>query len=110
MHLHSEYKLYAADCPELLSNRRHVEGTVTDEKGEPLAEANIGIGFVTPRDAITTDSLGHFDLWMTFRDAAIRVNRMGYMPQVVHPTDTAFVIRMKDAKKCEGSEAFLKKQ
>ena len=99
MHLHSVDKLYAIDCHELLSNRRHVEGTVTDEKGEPLAEANIGIGFVTPWDAITTDSFGHFDLWMPFRDAAIRVNRMGYMPHVVHPTDTALVIRMKDATK-----------
>ena len=99
MHLHSVDKLYAVDCPELLSNRRHVKGTVTDEKGEPLAEASIGIGFVTPWDAITTDSNGHFDLWMPFRDAAIRVNHMGYVPHVVHPTDTALVIHMKDATK-----------
>ena len=99
MHLHSVDKLYAVDCPELLSNRRHVEGIVTDEKGEPLAEACIGIGFVTPWDAITTDSNGHFDLWMPFRDAAIRVNHMGYVPHVVHPTDTALVIHMKDATK-----------
>ena len=99
MHLHSVDKLYAVDCPELLCNRRHVEGIVTDEKGEPLAEASIGIGFVTPWDAITTDSNGHFDLWMPFRDAAIRVNHMGYVPHVVHPTDTALVIHMKDATK-----------
>ncbi len=99
MHLHSVDKLYAVDCPELLSNRRHVEGMVTDEKGAPLAEANVGIGFVTPWDAITTDRNGHFDLWMPFRDAAISVNRMGYMPHVVQPTDTALVIRLKDATK-----------
>ncbi len=97
MHLHSVDKLYAADCPELLSNRRHVEGTVTDEKGEPLADASVYIGFVTPWDAVVTDSQGHFDLWIPFRDATIRVHRMGYKPHVVHPTDSAFTIRMKDA-------------
>lgn len=99
MHLHSVDKLYAVDSPELLSNRRHVEGTVTDEKGAPLAETNVGIGFVTPWDAITTDSNGHFDLWMPFRDAAIRVNHAGYIPKLIQPTDTSLVIRMKDATK-----------
>ena len=99
MHLHSVDKLYAADCPELLSNRRHVEGMVTDEKGAPLAEANVGIGFVTPWDAITTDRNGHFDLWMPFRDSAIRVNHAGYITQQILPTDTVLVIHMKDATK-----------
>ena len=99
MHLHSVDKLYAVDCPELLSNRRHVEGMVTDEKGSPLAEANVGIGFVTPWDAITTDRNGHFDLWMPFRDSAIRVNHAGYIPKQIQPTGTSLVIRMKDATK-----------
>ncbi len=99
MHLHSVDKLYAADCPELLSYSRHVEGTVTDEKGEPLAETNVGIGFVTPWDAITTDSNGHFDLWMPFRDATISVKHAGYIPKQIQPTDTSLVIRMKDATK-----------
>lgn len=97
MHLHSVDKLYATDCPELLSNRRHVEGTVTDEKGKPLAEANVGIGFVTPWDAVITDSQGHFDLWMPFRDATIRVNHLDYQPQQVQPTDTILTIRMKSS-------------
>jgi hypothetical protein len=97
MHLHSVDKLYAADCPELLSNRRHVEGTVTDENGEPLAGANVGIGFVTPWDAVITDSQGHFDLWMPFRDATIRVNYEGYQPKQIQPADSIITIRMKDA-------------
>ena len=97
MHLHSVDKLYAADCPELLSNRRHVEGTVTDENGEPLAGANVGIGFVTPWDAVVTDSQGHFDLWMPFRDATIRVNYEGYQPKQIQPADSIITIRMKDA-------------
>jgi hypothetical protein len=97
MHLHSVDKLYATDCPELLSNRRHVEGMVTDEKGKPLAEANVGIGFVTPWDAVITDSQGHFDLWMPFRDATIRVNHLGYQPLQVQPTDTILTIRMKSS-------------
>ena len=99
MHLHSVDKLYTVNCPELLSNRRHVEGTVTNEKGEPLPKASVGIGFVTPWDAVTTDSLGHFNLWMPFRDAAIRVNHAGYITQQIQPTDTALVIRMRDATK-----------
>ena len=99
MHLHSVDKLYTVNCPELLSNRRHVEGTVTNEKGEPLAEANVGIGFVTPWDAVTTDRNGHFDLWMPFRDSAIRMNHAGYITQQIQPTDTPLVIRMRDATK-----------
>jgi len=110
MHLHSVDKLYATDCPEELNNRRYVEGTVTDEKGEPLAKANVGIGFVTPWDAVTTDSQGHFDLWMPFRDAPIRVNRMGYMPHVVYPTDTAFVIQMKEATKLREVKVLTKEE
>ena len=110
MHLHSVDKLYAADCPELLSNRRHVEGMVTDEKGAPLAEANVGIGFVTPWDAITTDRNGHFDLWMPFRDSAIRVNHAGYIPKQIQPTGTSLVIRMKDATKLREVKVLTKEE
>ena len=110
MHLHSVDKLYATDCPELLSNRRHIEGTVTDEKGEPLAEASVGIGFVTPWDAVTTDSQGHFDLWMPFRDATIRVNHVGYIPQQIQPADTILNFRMKDATKIKEVKVIPKKE
>lgn len=110
MHLHSVDKLYATDCPELLSNRRHVEGMVTDEKGEPLAKASVGIGFVTPWDAITTDNNGHFELWMPFRDAAIRVNHAGYIPKQMQPTDTALVIRMREATKLREVKVLTKEE
>ena len=110
MHLHSVDKLYATDCPELLSNRRRIEGTVTDEKGEPLAEASVGIGFVTPWDAVTTDSQGHFDLWMPFRDATIRVNHVGYIPQQIQPADTILNFRMKDATKIKEVKVIPKKE
>ena len=110
MHLHSVDKLYATDCPELLSNRRRIEGTVTDEKGEPLAEASVGIGFVTPWDAVTTDSQGHFDLWMPFRDATIRVNHVGYIPQQIQPADTILNFRMKDATKIKEVMVIPKKE
>ena len=111
MHLHSVDKLYATDCPELLSNRRRIEGTVTDEKGEPLAEASIGIGFVTPWDAVTTDSLGHFDLWMPFRDATIRVTHVGYhtILHTIQPADTILNFRMKDATKIKEVKVIPKK-
>lgn len=110
MHLHSVDKLYATDCPELLSNRRHIEGTVTDEKGEPLAEASVGIGFVTPWDAVTTDSQGHFDLWMPFRDATIHVNHVGYIPKQIQPADTILNFRMKDATKIKDVKVISKKE
>ena len=110
MHLHSVDKLYATDCPELLSNRRRIEGTVTDEKGEPLAEASVGIGFVTPWDAVTTDSQGHFDLWMPFCDATIRVNHVGYIPQQIQPADTILNFRMKDATKIKEVKVIPKKE
>ncbi len=109
MHLHSVDKLYATDCPELLSNRRHIEGTVTDEKGEPLAEASVGIGFVTPWDAVTTDSQGHFDLWMPFRDATIHVNHVGYIPKQIQPADTILNFRMKDATKIKDVKVIPKR-
>ena len=109
MHLHSVDKLYATDCPELLSNRRHIEGTVTDEKGEPLAEASVGIGFVTPWDAVTTDSQGHFDLWMPFRDATIHVNHVGYIPKQIQPADTILNFHMKDATKIKEVKVIPKK-
>ena len=100
MHLHSVDKLYAAECPEMLSNRRHVEGTVTDEKGEPLTAALVSIStHATPWDAAKTDSKGHFDMWIPFRDAAIRVNHVGYTPIQTQPADTALIFRMKDATK-----------
>ena len=110
MHLHSVDKLYATDCPELLSNRRHIEGTVTDEKGEPLAEASVGIGFVTPWDAVTTDSQGHFDLWMPFRDATIHVNHVGYIPKQIQPADTILNFHMKDATKIKDVKVISKKE
>ena len=110
MHLHSVDKLYATDCPELLSNRRHIEGTVTNEKGEPLAEASVGIGFVTPWDAVTTDSQGHFDLWMPFRDATIHVNHVGYIPKQIQPADTILNFHMKDATKIKDVKVISKKE
>lgn len=109
MHLHSVDKLYAADCPELLSNRRHVEGTVTDEKGEPLTGALVSIStHATPWDAAKTDSKGHFELWIPFRDATVRVSHVGYITQQTHPADTAIIFRMRDATKLREVKVFPK--
>ena len=109
MHLHSVDKLYAAECPELLSNRRHVEGTVTDEKGEPLTGALVSIStHATPWDAAKTDSKGHFELWIPFRDATVRVSHVGYITQQTHPADTAIIFRMRDATKLREVKVFPK--
>ena len=110
MHLHSVDKLYATDCPELLSNRRHVEGIVTGEKGEPLAAALVSIStHATPWDAVKTDSKGHFDMWIPFHDATIRVNHVGYIPIQTQPADTILNFRMKDATQIKEVKVIPKK-
>ena len=113
VHLHAVYKLYAADCPELLANRRLVEGWVVNEQGEPLADAHVSFGAFHssgPETSTTTDADGHFELWMPFRDAAIRVNHAGYIPKQMQPTDTALVIRMKDATKLREVKVLTKEE
>ena len=98
MQLYSVDKLYAADCPELLSNRRHVEGVVMDEKGAPLSGACVNISSSRSlQDGVMTDSNGHFELWLPFPDATIGVNCPGYKYHIVHPADTTLTIRMQDA-------------
>ena len=109
MHLHSVDKLYATECPELLSNRRHVEGTVTDEKDVPLTGALVSIStHATPWDAVKTDSKGHFELWIPFRDATVRVSHVGYITQQTHPADTSIIFRMRDATKLREVKVFPK--
>ena len=98
MQLYSVDKLYAADCPELLSNRRHVEGVVMDEKNVPLSGACVNISSSRSlQDGVITDSNGHFELWLPFPDATIGVNCPGYKYHIVHPADTTLTIRMQDA-------------
>ena len=98
MQLYSFDKLYAADCPELLSNRRHVEGVVMDEKGIPLSGACVNISSSKSlQDGVMTDSNGHFELWLPFSDATIGVNCIGYRYHIVQPADTVLTVRMQDA-------------
>lgn len=102
MHLHSVDKLYASDCPDLLGNRRMVEGTVLNEKDEPIVGATVTVGFVVGADTggTRTDSTGHFSLWLPFHDATMTVQETGYKTvRLMHPADTVLTIRMKDMLK-----------
>ena len=98
VHLHAVYKLYAADCPDLLANRRLVEGRVMNEQGQPLADARVSFGAFHssgPDTSTTTDADGRFSFWMPFRDAPVWVHCWGYQSVKAQPADSAMTIRMK---------------
>lgn len=100
VHLHAVYKLYAADCPNLLANRRLVEGRVMNEQGQPLADARVSFGAFHSSGPVTSaraDADGRFSFWMPFRDAPIWVLCPGYKSVRVQPADSSMTIRMKAA-------------
>ena len=98
VHLHAVYKLYAADCPDLLANRRFVEGRVVNEQGQPLADARVSFGTLGsfgPERSTQADADGRFSFWMPFRDAPIWVHCWDYKIVKVQPADSSMTIRMK---------------
>ena len=98
VHLHAVYKLYAADCPDLLANRRLVEGRVMNEQDQPLADARVSFGAFhsfAPETSARADADGRFSFWMPFRDAPVWVLCPGYKSVRVQPADSAMTIRMK---------------
>ena len=98
VHLHAVYKLYAADCPDLLANRRFVEGRVVNEQGQPLADARVSFGTLGsfgPEKSTQADADGRFSFWMPFRDAPIWVHCWDYKIVKVQPADSSMTIRMK---------------
>lgn len=98
VHLHAVYKLYAADCPDLLANRRFVEGRVVNEQGQPLADARVSFGTLGsfgPDESTQADADGRFSFWMPFRDAPIWVLCWDYKIVKVQPADSSMTIRMK---------------
>lgn len=98
VHLHAVYKLYAADCPDLLGNRRLVEGRVMNEQGQPLADARVSFGAFHssgPETSARADADGRFSFWMPFRDAPLWVLCPGYKSVRVQPADSSMTIRMK---------------
>ncbi len=100
VHLHAVYKLYAADCPDLLANRRLVEGRVMNEQGQPLADARVSFGAFHssgPETSARADADGRFSFWMPFRDAPVWVLCPGYKSVRVQPADSSMTIRMKAA-------------
>ncbi len=98
VHLHAVYKLYAADCPDLLANRRVVEGRVVNEQGQSLADARVSFGAFHssgPETSARADADGRFSFWMPFRDAPVWVLCPGYKSVRVQPADSSMTIRMK---------------
>ena len=99
MNLFSVDKLYASDCPAILENRRHIEGTVLDDdNGKPVADALVFIeSAMGTYDAggVRTDNNGHFTLWLPYRNQQVRVRKSGYKDSYwVQPADTALIVSL----------------
>lgn len=69
-------KLYAKDCPELLANKRLVEGTVVDSSGKPMEGVNVSV--YGSNDGDFTDAEGHFSFWMPYKEAHIQASLYEY--------------------------------
>lgn len=97
MYLLSIDKLYASDCPAILENRRHVEGTVLDENGQKMPDAVVDGNIQEPSDAggVRTDKNGHFDLWLPYHDTQVRASKVGYLRGFSEPADTAITIHLQ---------------
>lgn len=93
--LHAVDKLYATDCPEILSNRRCITGIVEDENGAPMAGVEISpYGYMN--EGVKTDRTGRFELWLPYQDVKAFASKVGYKIRGIEPTDSAVTIRMKE--------------
>ena len=100
MNLISVDKLSASDCPAILENRRHVEGTVLDDdNGKPVADAFVSIDGAMRCSyvgGVKTDKKGHFDFWLPYSHSMIRVRKSGYKDAYwIKPADTALTISLQ---------------
>ena len=114
MHLVSVDKLYASDCPAILENRRHMEGTVLDdESGKPVADALVYIETtmgISDAGGVRTDRKGRFDLWLPFENERVRVSRSGYKDSYwILPADTAITIRLIPSTSSKQQPSIIKK-
>ena len=83
-------KLYAKDCPEILTNKRFVEGTVVDSNGKPMEGVNVSVYF--SNDGAKTDTNGHFSFWMPYKEAHILASQEGY--KITHVPYTGEPLKM----------------
>lgn len=93
--LHAVDKLYATDCPEILTNRRCITGIVEDENGAPMAGVEIS-PYGGNYEGVKTDSTGRFELWLPYQDVKAFASKVGYKIRGIEPTDSAVTIRMKE--------------
>ena len=93
--LHAVDKLYATDCPEILTNRRCITGIVEDENGAPLAGVEIS-PYGGNHEGVKTDSTGRFELWLPYQDVKAFASKVGYKIRGIEPTDSAVTIHMKE--------------
>ena len=93
--LHAVDKLYATDCPEILTNRRRISGIVEDENGAPMSGVKISpYGYMN--EGVKTDRTGRFELWLPYQDVKAFASKVGYKIRGIEPTDSAVTIRMKE--------------
>lgn len=93
--LHAVDKLYATDCPEILTNRRCITGIVEDENGAPMAGVEIS-PYGGNYEGVKTDSTGRFELWLPYQDVKAFASKVGYKIRGIEPTDSAVTIHMKE--------------
>lgn len=87
---------YIREHPELMKNRRFVEGFVLNENGEPLADAWVHI--IRGAAGTITDSAGHFAFWLPLTKTKLQAECTGYSPSVQVPlSDSILTFRLRKA-------------
>ena len=85
---------YMLQHPELLTQRRRIEGYVTSDDGKPLADAWVSLSKYEQGTA--TDNTGHFIFWIPRTGKTLTIYSDGYETiSDLQPSDTVLTIRMK---------------
>lgn len=84
---------YMQQHPELRSQRRRVEGYVTDEGGKPLSDAWVCLS--ENHRGTATDTTGYFIIWVPRTDTTLNVYCDDYNNvNGIEPSDTVLTIHM----------------
>ena len=87
-------EIYMQQHPELRTQRRRIEGYVTNDDGKPLADAWVSLSKYEQGTA--TDNTGHFIFWIPRTGKTLTIYCDGYETiSDMQPSDTLLTIRMK---------------
>ena len=90
----------------LVSAKNDWKGKVVDEKGEPVAYANVAV--LSPVDSsivcgAVTEEDGSFNIVTDAKDGIMMVVMLGYQTQYLRPVDGAVICLVEDAAMLEGA-------